>query len=100
MSRHYTLGRRQAATAIALLPALSGAAQAAPDTITVALPGEFPRLDPSKDTSPLGFNFRLNVFDALTQQGRDGKISPRLAESWSFSSDLTEWTFVLRKGVI
>lgn len=99
MSRHFTLGRRQAAAAIALLPALSGTAQAAPDTVTVALPGEFPRLDPSKDTSPLGFNFRLNVFDALTQQGREGKISPRLAESWTFSPDLTEWTFVLRKGV-
>src|SRR5262245_23136258 len=74
-------------------------AQAAPNEITVALPGDFPTLDPSKDTSPLGFNYRLNVFDALTELQRDGKLNPRLAESWTYSEDLTEWTFKLRQGV-
>lgn len=79
---------------------LSSAASAqAPASITVALPGDFPGLDPSKDTSPLGFNYRLNVFDALTELQRDGQMNPRLAESWTFSPDLTEWTFKLRKGV-
>ena len=56
-------------------------------------------MDPSKDTSPLGFNYRLNVFDALTELQRDGQMNPRLAESWTFSPDLTEWTFKLRQGV-
>jgi peptide/nickel transport system substrate-binding protein len=74
-------------------------AMAAPDTLTIGLPGDFPRLDPSKDTSPLGFNFRLNVFDALTEMERNGEVHPRLATKWSFSPDLTEWTFTLRQGV-
>lgn len=77
----------------------SAASSQAPSSITVALPGDFPGLDPSKDTSPLGFNYRLNVFDALTELQRDGQMNPRLAESWTFSPDLLEWTFKLRKGV-
>jgi peptide/nickel transport system substrate-binding protein len=89
-----------AGAALATLLAMSGGgAQAAPNAITVALPGDFPTLDPSKDTSPLGFNYRLNVFDALTELQRDGKLNPRLAESWTFSTDLTEWTFKLHQGV-
>ncbi len=72
---------------------------AAPDTLSIALPGDFPRLDPSKDTSPLGFNYRLNVFDALTQMQRNGEVRPRLATKWTVSPDLTEWTFNLREGV-
>lgn len=86
-----------AVTALLALPSLPAAA--APNAITVALPGDFPGLDPSKDTSPLGFNYRLNVFDALTELQRDGKLNPRLAESWTFSPDLTEWTFKLRQNV-
>lgn len=87
-----------AATA-ALLAISAGSAHAAPNAITVALPGDFPTLDPSKDTSPLGFNYRLNVFDALTELQRDGKLNPRLAESWTFSDDLKEWTFKLHQNV-
>jgi len=86
-----------AVTALLALPCIP--AEAAPNAITVALPGDFPGLDPSKDTSPLGFNYRLNVFDALTELQRDGKLNPRLAESWTFSPDLTEWTFKLRQNV-
>lgn len=83
----------------ALVLAAPVAASAAPESITVALPGDVPGLDPSKDSSPLGFNYRLNVFDALTELRRDGQINPRLAEEWSFSPDLLEWTFTLRDGV-
>jgi len=87
-----------AATLAAGLMSSAATAQA-PASITVALPGDFPGLDPSKDTSPLGFNYRLNVFDALTELQRDGQMNPRLAESWTFTPDLLEWTFKLRKGV-
>ena len=87
-----------AAFAAAILATPTGA-MAAPESIAVALPGDFPGLDPSKDTSPLGFNYRLNVFDALTELQRDGQMNPRLAEEWTFSEDLTEWTFKLREGV-
>jgi peptide/nickel transport system substrate-binding protein len=73
---------------------------AAPTSLTIGLPGDFPRLDPSKDTSPLGFNYRLNVFDALTQLQRDGQMAPRLAAKWSYSPDLLEWTFTLRDDAV
>jgi len=74
------------------------AAHAAPKTMSIALPGDLPGLDPSKDSSPLGFNYRLNVFDALTELMPDGEMNPRLAESWEFSDDLLEWTFSLRQN--
>lgn len=92
-------GKLAAAILATALLAAPSVATAAPQSITIALPGDFPGLDPSKDTSPLGFNYRLNVFDALTELKRDGQMNPRLAESWSFSNDLLEWTFKLRKGV-
>src|SRR4051794_17149568 len=99
MRKFHAIAKTASAVVFAALLATAGGAHAAPDTITVALPGDFPTLDPSKDTSPLGFNYRLNVFDALTELQRDGKLNPRLAESWTFSDDLTEWTFKLHQNV-
>lgn len=89
----------RAAALATCLVGLASSVEAAPESIVVALPGDIPGLDPSKDTSPIGFNYRLNVFDALTELQRDGQMNPRLAESWTFSPDLKEWTFKLRKGV-
>ena len=87
------------ATALLMAGSLVGhQSMAAPATLTVALPGDFPSLNPSRDTSPLGFNYRLNVFDQLTKVERDGRISPRLATAWTNTSDLLEWTFTIRKG--
>ena len=88
-----TMGAATVAAGLLTAPTLS---LAAPETLAVALPGDFPGLDPSKDTSPLGFNYRLNVFDALTELQRDGSMRGRLAESWEPSADLTQWTFKLR----
>lgn len=85
------------AAAIAAVAAASSAI-AAPASLTVALPGDFPSLNPSRDTSPLGFNYRLNVYDQLTEIQRDGQIKPRLATEWSHSADLLTWTFKIRKG--
>lgn len=87
-----------AGLAVAAASIFAGPGLAAPASLTVALPGDFPSLNPSKDTSPLGFNYRLNVFDQLTQVERDGRISPRLATAWTNSADLLEWTFTIRKG--
>ncbi|MBL0934681.1 MAG: hypothetical protein IBJ07_08005 [Rhizobiaceae bacterium] len=89
---------RLAALALSLAAGVSPG-WAAPESITVALPGDFPSLNPSRDTSPLGFNYRLNVFDQLTALQQNGDMRPRLAEEWSFSEDLTEWTFKLRDDV-
>ncbi|WP_323014086.1 ABC transporter substrate-binding protein [Devosia sp.] len=79
--------------------ALTSATLAAPEELTIALSGDIPTLDPSKDTSPIGLKFRLNVFNALTELGREGEVIPQLAESWSTSEDQTEWTFKLRPNV-
>lgn len=99
MAALHAVAKVAVAAMLAAALAVGGVAQAAPDAITVALPGDIPALDPSKDSSPIGFNYRLNVFDALTELQRDGQLTARLAESWTFSPDLTEWTFRLRQGV-
>ena len=39
------------------------------------------------------------LYSALTRLGHDMSAEPDLAQSWSSSPDLKEWTFVLRKGV-
>jgi peptide/nickel transport system substrate-binding protein len=83
--------------AVAAATLLPGPGRAAPASLTIALPGDFPSLNPSNDTSPLGFNYRLNVFDQLTQIERDGRVSPRLSSAWTSSADLLEWTFTIRK---
>ena len=88
-----------AVSALAVAMLTGQASAQAPAAITVALGGDFPGLDPSKDTSPIGFNYRLNVFDALTELQRDGQMNPRLAEAWTFSPDMLEWTFKLRRNV-
>lgn len=75
-------------------------AQEGPEELTIALSGDFPSLDPSKDTAPIALNYRLNVFEALTQIGKDGSVLPRAAESWEHSDDLLTWTFKLREGML
>lgn len=64
--------------------------------VTVAMPSDVPSLDPTIDTSPIGLNVRLNVYDQLTEISADGKIMPRLAVSWEASPDALTWTFTLR----
>ena len=52
MTVFQTIAKRLgAATLAAALAVLGAAAQAAPNSITVALPGDFPGLDPSKDNT-------------------------------------------------
>jgi len=41
----------------------------------------------------------LNVYETLTFYGLDGKVQPKLAESWEVSDDGLEWTFKLQEGV-
>ena len=39
------------------------------------------------------------LYSALTRLGVDMRVEPDLAASWTSSADLTQWTFILRKGV-
>lgn len=77
----------------------SAAAAQDGDKVTVALPSDTPSLDPTIDTSPIGVNIRLNIYDQLTDIGSDGSVQPRLAVSWEASPDATVWTFTLRENV-
>lgn len=83
----------------ALIAGFALPAAAASGEVSVALQGDMPSIDPSKDSSPIGYNFRLNVFDSLTDIQADGSVGARLAEKWEPSPDAKVWTFTLRKGV-
>lgn len=85
-----------------LTAALIAAAPIAPPahaqtgTVTIAIPSDTPSLDPTIDTSPIGQNVRLNVYDQLTEIAPDSSVRPRLAKSWQASPDALTWTFTLR----
>lgn len=85
------------AAALALVMASAAIPVAgAQETVTVAIPSDVNTLDPTIDTSPIGQNVRLNVYDQLTQMSRDGRALPRLASSWTTNEDSTVWTFTIR----
>src|SRR5262245_24000280 len=91
-----------AAASLTLLAATaqfpSGAFAQSAGKVTVALPSDTPSLDPTIDTSPIGVNIRLNIFDQLTDVASDGTVQPRLAVSWEASPDALVWTFMLREN--
>lgn len=82
----------------AVIASAQSASAQAPGKVTIAMPSDVPTLDPTIDTSPIGLNVRLNVYDQLTEIGPDGSIMPRLAVSWEASADALTWTFVLREN--
>jgi peptide/nickel transport system substrate-binding protein len=73
-------------------------ANAQDSKLTVALTSDVPSLDPTLDLSLHGFNFRLNVYDQLTETLPDGSIGPRLATSWEPSENAKVWTVSIRTG--
>lgn len=86
-----------AALAVAAATVLDISVVAAQDSkLTVALTSDVPSLDPTLDLSLHGFNFRLNVYDQLTETRADGSIGERLATSWQSSPDAKVWTFTVR----
>lgn len=68
------------------------------DTLTVALRGTVPTLDPHLSNGPESVNCLNPVYETLVKYDEDGKIIPLLAESWERIDDLS-WKFNLRKGV-
>ena len=67
--------------------------------VSVALTGDVPSIDGSQDSSPIGYNVRLNLYDQLTEINEDGSLGPRLATAWESSKDAMTWTFTIRSGV-
>jgi len=90
-------GLRLAFGAVAL--AAGGAAGAAGSQVAVCQSSDVLTLDPTTDSSALGINVFLNIFDQLSEIRDDGGVGPQLAESWEASDDQTVWTFTLRERV-
>ncbi len=98
-----------ALTACQLAPAPDGATAtpAAPTgsaepggSFRVALSADAATLDPWNANDVNTLLVTRQVFETLVDYEPAGfKIAPKLAESWSVSSDGRAWTFVLRRGV-
>jgi peptide/nickel transport system substrate-binding protein len=82
-----------------VLLAFVAVTQPALGQVSVALTGDVPSVDASQDSSPIGYNVRLNLYDQLTEIREDGSLSPRLATAWESSKDAMTWTFTIRPGV-
>ncbi len=84
-------------TAAAMLALLAAAPAMAAD-LTIGTKSEPSSLDPQFHVLSPNMQVALSIFDALTIQDAQGKVGPKLAESWQLASP-TEWVFKLRQGV-
>ncbi len=67
-------------------------------TVRVANQGDVLSLDPHSFNEAIQLSFLNNVFESLATRGKDLKIGPSLATSWSAVSPTT-WRFELRRNV-
>jgi peptide/nickel transport system substrate-binding protein len=84
---------------VAAFAAIAQPAVSQQSKVSVALTGDVPSVDASQDSSPIGYNVRLNLYDQLTEINEDGSLGPRLATEWEASNDAATWTFTIRSGV-
>lgn len=80
---------------VALILLLSSAW--AKGTLTIAVGGDAPTLDPNLTFSGLAFIATNQIYDTLVRREDDG-LKPRLATRWS-RVNATTWRFELRRGV-
>lgn len=73
-------------------------ASSAGNVLRVSQPGDPVTMDPQKQGDMTSMNALINMFDTLTTRGRDNRLHPRLALSWTATTQLT-WRFRLRPGV-
>ena len=92
------ISRRTILGSALALPALRSA-QAAQAVLRIAIGTSLATLDPLKTTLGDEYIYNNLVFNGLTQMHEDLSVGPDLAASWSYSTDLKTWTFVLRRGV-
>jgi peptide/nickel transport system substrate-binding protein len=88
--------------ALALLLASGiGTAAAQKDTLTLAVQGEPPVLDPlSNAAAVINSIVAGNIIESLTRIEGDGTVVPGLAESWAISPDGKTYRFTLHRGVL
>lgn len=74
-------------------------AHAAPGVLRIGIGASLNNLDPMRTTLGDEYIYCNLVFNGLTRMREDLVVEPDLAESWTYSDDLTRWTFRLRRGV-
>ena len=88
------------AAAVAAIAALPLGAQAAKNSVNIAMTLEPPGLDPrSNPAAAIGQIALYNIYENLTHINEDATVSPMLAKSWAISDDGLVYTFMLEKGV-
>ena len=88
------------AAAVAAIAALPLGAQAAKNSVNIAMTLEPPGLDPrSNPAAAIGQIALYNIYENLTHINEDATVSPMLAKSWAISDDGLVYTFNLVQGV-
>jgi peptide/nickel transport system substrate-binding protein len=86
--------------AVAAIAALPFGAEAAKNSVNIAMTLEPPGLDPRANASAaIGQIALYNIYENLTRINQDATVSPMLAKSWSVSDDGLVYTFDLVQGV-
>jgi len=100
MSIARKIGHAAAIVAMATVAALPFGAQAAKNSVNIAMTLEPPGLDPRANAAAaIGQIALYNIYETLTHINQDATVSPLLAESWSISDDGLVYTFKLVQGV-
>lgn len=86
-----------AAPADAAEPAAEQAAPKRTD-LKVQMGSEPDSLDPQTNNTSANTLVTQNLYACLLTHDAEGKAIGELAETWSYSDDLTEWNFVLKDG--
>ncbi|WP_433869328.1 ABC transporter substrate-binding protein [Saccharopolyspora sp. CA-218241] len=99
------MGRRLAATWVALLVALTAPAPASAQqeqgaTLRIGLQQQFDTLNPFLGITLAATDVFRNIYPTLTTyRAEDFAVTPELAQRWDHSEDRLTWTFHLREGV-
>ena len=87
--------------AVSLMAGCGGSSSSEPevkDTLTVAITGDPPTLDPHESSTSSSVNNLNPVYETLVRYDENGEIVPCLATEWERLDDL-RWEFKLREGV-
>lgn len=90
----YGLVTRLAAASHHAQPPASGTA-AAPSTITVAVPGDIPTLDPARAADTESISAVQMLYEGLFSYGPGGQLVGRLAQTWNWNDGNTRLTVQL-----
>jgi peptide/nickel transport system substrate-binding protein len=93
LSRRTLIGSSLAAAAV-VRPA-----HAAGKVLRIGISTSISTLDPMMVTTGDEYIYANLAFNGLARMREDLSVEPDLAESWTYSDDLRQWTFRLRRGV-